>query len=425
MIRRFALAAALLVLVAVLGLPPVFGGRARGLIEAELAAFGDTLAPNVGFSVSLDEWETGWFSSTATVTVALDAQQTTWRDAVTLYHGPVIFGGVSGLGWGSAEFVVDTETVPALAGFGARTGVQEVGRIAAVVGLFGGTAIDVAVHPFQTRDGPDGTASFNGLNARVVVNRAASRVAVTGTMPGGTMMAPDAPLITFTGLEGEVRARRAPSPTDLWLGDGGFDLAGLVVQDRESGNALEMEGARFEAEVVIDGEELVWTSRHTARVVRVATIPLDDVELDVAITYPLAAVPRVSEADAEKLATDFIREHMTLRVDPLRFSHLDLPLVAKLDVDYRGDRLPIGATPDVATLPGFVAADMELVMHKELFGAFGFGLGEQLARAMVDQGLAAESGDSYEVQASFRDGQLTTNGRQIDLSLLLALLAGA
>ena len=424
MIRRVVLAAAVLVLAAVLGLPPVFGARARALIEAELATVGESLGPDAGLAISLDDWAPGWFSSTATLTVDADAERRIWRDGVTLHHGPVIFGGGPGLGWGSAEFVIDTNDVPDLASFRARTGVDEIGRVAALVGFFGGTTVDVHVYPFRTADdAPDGLATFAGLDARIAINRTGSRVEAAATMHGASVTAPDAPFIEIGRLDAEASLDRTPGSTDLWLGDGMFDLARLVFRDGESGYAFEMDDARFESDVVIEGEEIVWTSRHTARELRVATIALDEVELNTSIAYPLASALRAAQSDPVALADDFVRERVTLRIDPLRLSHLGMPLVARLDVDYRGDRLPAGATPDVTNLPGIVAADLELSMHKDLLGAFGLDIGDRLMRAMVDQGVAQESGDSYDLKASFRDGQLTSNGRQVDLALLLALLA--
>lgn len=426
MIRRIALAAAVLVLIAVLGLPPVFGARARALIEAELATVGDSLRPDAELAVSLDEWEAGWFSSTAKLTVAVDAERRIWRDGVTLHHGPVIIGGVSGLGWGSAEFVIDTNDVPDLAGFRARTGVDEIGRVAALVGLHGGTTVAVDVYPFQTPDdAPDGLATFAGLDARIAIDRTGRRVDVAGAMHGASVTALDAPSIEIGRLDAEARLDRAPGPTDLWLGEGRFDLARLFVRDEQTGNAFEMDDAQFETDVAIEDEEVVWTSRHTARELRVATIALDEVELNTSIAYPLASALRAAQSDPVALADDFVRERVTLRIDPLRLSHLGMPLVARLDVDYRGDRLPAGATPDVTNLPGIVAADLELSMHKDLLGAFGLDIGDRLMRAMVDQGIAQDSGDSYDLKASFRDGQLTSNGQQVDLALLLALLAAA
>ena len=426
MIRRIALAAAVLVLVAVLGLPPMFGARARALIEAELATVGDSLRPDAELAASLDEWEAGWFSSTATLTVAADAERRIWRDGVTLHHGPVIIGGLSGLGWGSAEFAIDTNDVPDLADFRARTGVDEIGRIAALVGFFGGTTVAVDVYPFQTADdAPDGSVRFAGFDARIAIDRTGSRVEAAGTMHGASATAPDTPLVEIGRLDAEARLDQTPGPTDLWLGEGTFDLARLVFRDEESGNTLEMDDAQFEADVSIEGEEILWTSRHTARALRVATIAVDDVELNTSIAYPLASALRAAQSDPAELADDFMREHMTLRVDPLRFSHRDMPLVARLDVDYRGDRLPAGTTPDVANLPGIVAADLELSMHKDLLDAFGLDIGNRLMRAMVDQGIAEESDDSYALQASFRDGRLTSNGQQVDLALLIALLAAA
>ena len=426
MIRRAVLAAAILVLAAVLGLPPVFGTRARAMIEPQLAGLGEPLAPDVALSVTVDQWNAGWFSSTAMVTVALDAR--TWRDTVTLHHGPVIVGGLSGLGWGSVALAIDSHAVPELAAFEARSDVQEVARVASLVGFFGATTVAVEVSPFQTAgdaSGP-GVVRFLGLGARLTVNRAGNRVHVEGALHGASVTAPDMPITEIGTLEAELHLARSPTQADLWLGDGTLDLARLAMRDREAGSTLEVDTAHLEAEAAIRGADLVWTGLQTARALRVAAIELHDVELGTTLTYPVAAQRRVANGDTQHLESrDFAREHMTLRVDPLRFNHLDMPLEATLAVDYRGDLLADGATLDFADVAGVVEADLELSIHKGLPAALGLDIGDRLMQAMVDQGLAVASGDAYRSQASFRDGRLASNGQPIELALLLALLAAA
>ena len=171
-------AAAIIIVAAVLVLPPVFGARARALLEPGLNAMGASLAPDAAFVVSFDDWDAGWFSSTATVSfeaifrtppavaaVSNDLEETyrtTLPGVVTLYHGPVPLGG---FGWGSAEFVVDASAIPELHDFHAETGVAEVARLTALVGFLGNTTIGLSVPPISTTE-PNGGTQVTSLGWR-------------------------------------------------------------------------------------------------------------------------------------------------------------------------------------------------------------------------------------------------------------------
>ena len=201
MARRIALAAAIIIVAAVLVLPPVFGARARALLEPGLTAMGESLAPDAAFVVSFDGWDAGWFNSTATVTfeavfrtpppvaaVSVDLEETYRttlpgrRDAPPR---PRATCGPGGLGWGSAEFTIDAVAFPVIRGVHAETGVSEVARLTALVGFLGSTTIGLSVPPVSTTEPASGTQlHFAGLDATLSLGQDGSRTASTGYAPG-------------------------------------------------------------------------------------------------------------------------------------------------------------------------------------------------------------------------------------------------
>lgn len=447
MVRRIAIALAVIVLAAVLVLPPVFGARARALLEPRLNAIGDSLAPDILFTVSFDEWEAGWFTSTATVTLqaafgpesvvagvapdAVSAYESTLPKAITLRHGPVIAGDDFGIGWGSAAFVVDAATVPDLEAFHAETGVDEVARLTALVGFLGGTRIALAAAAFETATDSD-HVRFDGLDATVTLRDGGNRVRFAGTMRGFSAATPEAPALEAGLLVWDARASRAPGTVNLWLGDGTADLSRILVAgDAASAPTFEMTSARFEIGARIDGERLVGSNRHTARDLRVGTFQLEDLEIDVTATSPLDAARRLAatldvggDRDASDWLAAFVDQRITLRVDPLSFRHLDMPLTAMLAVEYPGDLSgDTGTMPDFATLASAVSAELDVSMHKDLLATFGADALIPFVAVLVREGLVAEDGDLYTIEATYQDGELVSNGERVDLGLLLTLLA--
>ena len=195
-----------------------------------------------------------------------------------------------------------------------------------------------------------------------------------------------------------------------------------------------MNDARIETRVEIDGDTLVGTNRYTAADLRFATTQVDDVELDVTASYPADAAARFLEAldgadlEPTRLGPDMVaelaNERFSLRIDPVSFSHRDRQLEGTMLIDYRGDLLgDPRASADFATLAGVTSAELDLSVHKDLLAVVGGGTVAALVRAMARIELVDESDDEYKVQATFVDGELRSNGKPVDLPLLLGLLA--
>ena len=450
MARRIALAAAIIVVATVLVLPPVFGARARALLEPGLNAMGESLAPDAAFTVSFDDWDAGWFSSTATVTFAAvyrtppavaavsadidETYRTTLPGVVTLYHGPVPLGGLGGLGWGSAEFVVDAAAIPELQDFHAETGVAEVARLTARLGFLGNTAVGLSVPPISTTDPNSGTqVHFAGLDATLSLAQDGRRTASTGTLHGLSATAPgdvtfEIGETTWAGRAGKEEA------TGLWLGDGSARLGKFVASSADTPGGLEIDDVQIDSDTHADGDEVVGALRATAVGIRVAEFQLHDLEIDITATGPVAAMESLAERASGSLIdvpmTDVmlaaIQGHRaSLRIDPLAFNYRDMPFRAMLDVDYHGDRHaedPIA--PNLDGLARSTSAELEVSFHKNLLDVVGIDVVATLVPAMARLELVRESGDEYQVHATYRDGELLLDGKPVDLALLAALMAG-
>lgn len=450
MARRIALAAAIIIVAAVLVLPPVFGARARALLEPGLNAMGASLAPDAAFVVSFDDWDAGWFSSTATVSfeaifrtppavaaVSTDLEETyrtTLPGVVTLYHGPVPLGGLGGFGWGSAEFVVDAATIPELQDFHAETGVSEVARLTALVGFLGNTTIGLSVPPISTTEPNSGTqVDFAGLEAALSLAQDGRRTASTGTLQGLSATVPNDVTFEIGETTWGVRADKEPA-TGLWLGQGSGRLAKVVASSGDTASGLEVDDVQIESDTHVDAGEVVGALRATAVGVRFGEHHLDDLEVDMTGTGPVAAMESLAERASGSLiempltsvmlAT--VRGHQaTLRIDPLAFNYRDMPLRATLDVEYHGDReAEEPVAPDFGELTRSTSAELELSFHKDLVDAFGIDVVANLLPAMARLGLVRESGDEYHVHATYSDGELLFDGEPVDVALLAALMAG-
>ena len=445
MARRIALAAAIL-LMAALALPPVFGARARSQLELGLNAMGASLAPDATFAVSFDDWDAGWFSSTATVTLEAvfrtpppvaavsadldETYRTTLPGVVTLYHGPVPLGGLGGFGWGSAEFVVDAAAIPELQDFHAETGVDEVARLTALVGFLGTTTIGLTVPPISTTEPNSGTQiHFGGLDATLSLDQDGSRTASTGRLqavgPSRTSHRRD------RRTHGRPRARGAGSALARRRS---ARLAKVVASNDDTSSGFEVDSAEIESGTHIDGDEVVGALRATAVGLRIRNVQLDDLEVDITATGPIAAMDSLAERasgspiemplTAAMLAA--IRGHRaTLRIDPLAFNYRDMPFRAMLDVEYHGDQHaeePVAS--NLAALTRSTSAELDLSFHKNLLDAIGINVVADLLPAMARLELVRESGDAYQVHATYRDGELLFDGQPVDVALLAALMAG-
>ena len=449
--KRILPAVLVLVVIVAAALPPLFGARARSLIEAELATIGEAVSPYATVEVSFHDWDVGWFSSTASVSLGvelnpealeLDGQDpqglsTTLPKLVTLYHGPVLIEPLAGLGWGAVELVVDASLVPELQDFHEATGVDHVARLGVLVGLFGTTiGMDMPAFLYEgDATGQPGSIDFGGLEA-------------TAAFGGGETLEFDGEVggvgITTPGWNAEVgraswasNAREDARIPELWLGGGQFDIARVMVSSGDGG-LVEVNDIRLQGSTEIDGDDLVATYLYEAREAVITTTRLDELAAEASVRYGYEALARLMEAaynlealDEEQqmaLINALVRERLTFAIDRLGFEHEDRAALASLEIDFRGAELPdwfdISRSPDLSAILPLVSANLDLVFHRDLLSGLGIGQMDGFVRILAREGMVKESGDDYTLNVGFEDGTLTVNGEPVEPFELLGLLSG-
>ncbi|MDE0038166.1 MAG: DUF945 family protein [Gammaproteobacteria bacterium] len=450
--KRIAIAVVAMVVVLAVAMPPLFGARARSLMEDQLATVGDSLAPYVKVEVSFDDWNIGWYSSTATVSLAMtfespalqadmvESYSTTLPKSVTLYHGPILFRPSPGLGWGSVEFVVDSSVVSELREFEEATGVAYAARGGVLVGFGGGLSMSMDVPGFEYTQGESDLSGtefdFGGLEATAKFGGSGGNIEVDGRFAG--VNATIFPMqfawgrTTWTGSA--WKDDRIPN---LWRGRGRTEVARVMFSSSSEGNTYEVTDLRIEGDNEIEGDFLVGTNLYEAREARIGDISLQDLVMDLAVRYGLDGMARLMDVayfdslDPERqmaIATDLVRERVDFAINRLGFMHEDRQALASLAIEFRGDELPdafeIGPNADFMAMLPLVTANLDLAFHRELLGGLGTGQMDGVVRMLVREGIVQESGDDYALNVGFANGGLTVNGDPFEPFELMGLLGG-
>lgn len=456
--KRIAIVGVVLVVVLAAALPPLFGTRARSLMEDELAAVGESLAPYAKVEVSFEDWDVGWYSSTATVSLALtldteslelaaeveDSLTTTIPKSVTVYHGPILTRPSPNLGWGSVEFVIDSSVVPELREFEEATGVDYLARLGVLAGIGGGLSVGMDMPEFEyaTAEVSAGgyEIDFRGLEATAKFAGGGESIDIDGRF-GGV----DA---TFANLLGSWQlawgrtawtgsARKNARIPDLWLGGGKTDAARVMFSTGGPESIYEVIDIRLEGDNVIEGDFLVGTNRFEVGEVRIMNVALQDLVVDLSARYGVDGMARlmdvayVDSLDPERqmeIVTDLIQERIDFAINRLGFRHEDRRALASLEIEFRGDELPdgfqIGPNPDLAALLPLITASLDLSFHRDLLGGLGIAQMDGMIRMLAREGILQESGDDYALNVGFASGGLTVNGDPFEPFQLMGLLGG-
>ena len=458
--KRIAIVVVVFVVVLAVALPPLFGARARSLMEDELAAVGESLAPYVKVDVSFDDWDAGWYSSTATVslTVTFDTEalelgaeieesfSTALPKSVTLYHGPILTRPSPGLGWGSVEFVVDGSVVPELGDFEEATGVDYFVRSSVLLGLGGGLSMGMDMPRFEyaTGEAPvEGVeVDFGGLEVGAKFRWVAQRTVDLDGRFGG-VNATFANLLSSwqlawgrTTWDGKAPGRMPGFP-DLWLGGGKTDVARVMFSTGGPESTYEVTDVRLEGDNGIEGDFLVGTNLYEVREARIENVVLRDLVADLTVRYGMDGMARlmdiasVDSLDPERqmeMVADLVRERIEFVVNRLGFTHEDREALASLAIEFRGDELPdgfeLGPNADVTTMLPLVTANLDLAFHRELLGGLGFGQINGMVELLAREGIVQESGDDYTLNVEFENGGLTVNGDPFEPFELMGLFGG-
>lgn len=448
--KRIALAVVVLVLLAV-ALPPLFGARARSLLEADLALLGEALAPYGTFEVAFENWDVGWYSSTATVSVVvafddqpdvpptlvdLPAFSRTFPELITLRHGPFITGPAAGLGWGSVEMTVDASLVPALKQFHDAAGVDHIARIGISVGLLGSATIGLDMPAFVYEGGAQ-QFDFRGLEADASIDGDGEAMEIGGEFSGLTVTRSASQLAAVGRASWSGSSRLDTRYPDLWLGGGLLELDRAVIFGGEGEKLFGIADVRLQGESDIEEDRYVAAGLSEANELRVVDTQLRELVLDVAMGLSAEAVARlIQEAgytagtltpDQElEMATALLRGRTTFDIRRLAFKHEDREATASLASEFRGDDLPDGfgfdPAADWAAVVPLVTANLDIAFHRELLSGLGVGQFDRLVQILVREGILQESGDDYTLAVGFDNSALTVNGQPFEPFELLGLL---
>ena len=444
--KRIVLVVVVLGLVVVAVLPPLFGAKARSLVEAELAAIGQALAPYASVEVTFDNWDAGWLSSTAnaSITVAFESVLPTEDDfharlpeAVTLYHGPFLTGVSPGLGWGSIEFVIDSSVIPELRDFHESTGIDRIARLGVLVG-FGSTTVGMDMPAFVYGVGEPGQRveiELAGMEMRAVLRDAGERLEFDGKIGGFGITIPASWEADMGQLSWTSSARKDSRIPQLWLGEGRFDLAQVMIAS--GGRSLvEFNDFHVEAGTEIDADVFIASYLYEAREAVITNSRLDELVAGVSWRYGVDTLGRLMDAAndldemsphaATELLNAMVRERLTFDIERLGFKHEDRALLASLAIEFRGDELPdnleIDLASDYATFLPLVSAHLDIAFHKELLSGLGAEQMDVMAGVLAGAGILRESGDDHTLNVGFDKGVVSVNGDPIELQELLGLL---
>ena len=450
--KRIAIAVVVLVVVLAAALPPLFGARARSLIENDLAYLAELLAPYGTVEVSLQDWDVGWYSSTATaaVVVAFDdrpdvpprlvdlpAFTRTFPNSITLRHGPVVTGPAAGLGWGSVELVVDPSLVPPLQDFHDATGLDRVAHLGISVGFFGSATVGLDIPAF-VYEVPGQQFDFRGLEADATLDGAGEAMDFGGEFGGLTVTGQASQTAAVGTTTWSGRNRVDPRYPNLWLGEGRVDIARAMVGGGQAGESVEVSDIRLQGESGIEGDRYVATGLYRAKEMQVMNAQLDDLVLDYAVGYGAEGMVRLMaggldvavltpEAQLEN-ADALLRQRLTFDIDRLGFKHAGRPALATVAMAYRGDELPddfnVELPLDFMALLPLVSANLDLAFHRELLGDLGIGQMDGVVRMLAREGIVQEAGDDYTLNVGFANGGLTINGDPFEPFQLLGLFGG-
>lgn len=451
--KRIALVAVVLVLVAAVALPPLFGARARSLIEAEVTGIADALAPFATVTVVFDDWDVDWFSSTASVSLGFELAaesaipvgfedqprqfELTLPELVTVHHGPVVTTPSMGFGWGGVEFVVDAALVPALQDFQDAIGVDHVARLGILISFFGGTNLGIDMPAFAYED-DETRIDFQGLAAHAAFDADVERMHFDGEVGGLNVAALGSPSVILGRLDVTGNSRASPRFPGLWLGGGRLDMERISGSDT-MGNTYELSDLRMEGASDIDGNVYVATGTYEVGELHVMGVRLTDIAMELAMRVGAEAMALLMSAgyDADDLSAEaqadlliaLVTERLTFNIDRLSLRHEERSASAMLAAEYRGDELPDDISvddlgTDFATLLPLASATLELAFHTDLVAGLGLEQVDAWVRVLAREGIVLESGDEYTLNVAFEGGALTVNGEPFEVYDLFRLAGG-
>jgi uncharacterized protein YdgA (DUF945 family) len=427
----YLVAAACLAVVVVV--PALFGRRAERIYRDSIAQL-----TGAGHAFRLDSYRRGWFSSQASVSVAMGPRVLTFVQHV--HHGPLGFYN----GWHMAfpvAAVVDTESPSAL-----QSGLDKIFGdapivISTVVRMGGALDTYISRAPSEHSDPAQKfTAKFGGFYSEVHLSQDAYVI-------GG-----DAPTITAAGTFGEagmagltIRGESHRDASGLWLGGGALNIGRVnysivgngthasssgLAQDITLATVTEIKNGRVDARESLSIGSIAGGALKLgpmSLVIEIGNIPpqpFDQFRIAVASishsTPDQRAQALMLQGKIVDLLVAIVKESPLLSVD----------LHAASPNGEGAGKATFGLSPDLANDPlmkadspdrkGIAAqawikyghASVEVVAPATFLAQLANA--DQLKR-LEQSGILARDGDNYVCRASFKSGGWLVNGRKIKL----------
>lgn len=413
--------------------PAMFGGRAERVYRDSIAQLA-----GAGHAVSLESYRRGWFSSEATVSVAVGG-----HGAITLvqrvHHGPLGFYN----GWHVAfpvAAVVDTDPPPKLQGVMDKIFGEAPIVISSVVWM--GGALDTYISREATERADPAhnfTAKFGGFNSEVHLSQNAY------TIRG------DAPGITAAGAFGEagmagltISGESHRHSTGVWLGNkllnlsrvnysvvgsGAHGSASGLVQDIAFAGLTEIKNGRLDIRETLSVGNIAAGALKLGPISLVAGIGNIAPEPIAQFTNAVGSISHSTsdpQAQSQMLQEKIVEAFVAIvKESPV----LSIDLHAASPNGEAVGKATLGISPELANDPLIKSSNPDRGIAAQAWNKYGHALAELVApsgflapllkadqlKQLEQSGILARDGANYVCRASFKDGEWLINGRKLKL----------
>ena len=475
--KKVALGIIVVLVIAVLGLPPLLGSMTESRIRNGLA----TMDENPVMAATVTSYDRGWFASTARIDIGIDpeylqtmigldgpdgdaAAAAMLADAAATFvvdvdHGPVVLR--NGFFVGLARLVAGlSEDSPTISEIRTQFAMPYLIEICGRLGLTGAFSFDADVPPVDYAD-EDGEFFFSGATSE-------------GTFRNGNLVSTgriDEISFDTVGAAGQIRGISFEGDNEvinayLWVGVFELLVESMVFTNPLIGAEPQLDISRlsltgdtelddtgellsgsvaYAADSIVAGQELALTNAEIG-------VTLERISVEAINTYyemlgsldpddPFGALEIV-----QALGTQLLERNPSIGLSPIRFEYMGEPFSANIDV-----RTVAGAAQGGIDLmnPAMLAMLFELsadataskvlaqqiatlIFEGELAAAFAgqelppdqdiTEMAEQQAEVVlatfVGQGFLVDAGDSYTTSLEYAGGELAVNGTPLPLGMM-------
>ncbi len=475
--RRVMLVIALVVVLALFGLPYWFGIQTEKAYNDIVSKYSET----GGISIVDKSYERGWLNSKAKTAFIIkngDAELIKLEESDTIYHGPfpvqAVLSGRAGLT--PVMAVIDSKVVPVPVGESEYSEIIKKIPPASLLtrlSLDGGGITDITMPGVETGAGGDGEKlKWEGLTGDVRFGPEFKDVD-TGLKSPGLHITGKESDVTITGIEADSRIKYVGPENKYPVGDIKFTVGDVVVKSKEENSGeydnfsvtgIGLTGTSAESGGLIDsthslgfkelraggstygpgGYELAIRNIDMASWIQIQELlkknqnaSQSEEERAVFMTELMKIVPGLIKKSPEieltklsiKTNEGSLDGRLKISVDGSNMDNPELasnPLFlvtaikadAKLAVTKRLLETVINDYKREEITEDFRKADDEIPPDEEIAGMAKEETGDEI-KGLMDQGIITETDDNYELSASYEMGQITLNGQPLDMQSLI------